>query len=108
MSFQYFPVITTAVTDSPVEIMAASDLKLANESRILVRSCRVDNKGANPVDIFPGDTADAACIYGNGWGLLDALSGILDFSSVDKDLPGKGLKAVCDTGLTSSVIVKRA
>ena len=105
MSFKAYDPIEANVTATVGEILAADLTPAISEDGIEVRAVLVRNTGSYPVDVFSGAMEDADCEFGQGWPL--AVGGYMTFSIADKDLPNEGLKAMCGTGLTSTVVIVR-
>ena len=105
MSFKAYDPIEANVTATVSAILDADLTPAVSGDGIEVRSVLVRNTGSYPVDVFSGEMDDDDCEFGQGWPL--AVGGYMTFSITDKDLPNDGLKAMCDTGLTSTVVIVR-
>lgn len=106
MSFQGYAPIDANVTATAGAILAARLTPVVSADGMEVTDVLVRNTGSNPVDVFPGDLDDADCEFGKGWPI--AVGGYMTFNKTDKDLPNTGLKAICGTGLTSTVTILRS
>ena len=102
-----FTTISTAVDENPTVILTQAQARGADSlGRDEVHFVRVRNAGTEEIDVFDGTIEDGNVIFGDGWGPI-AAGGWLTFNIDRGDVPLNGLKAICDTGKTSTAKTNR-